>query len=178
QTLHRLGRGGLAMQAGTHDVAEQKFVEARQFAQGEGNPPKDFFNLWSAHVSLGWVCTLCNKPVDALAHLQKSLDHGETLPGFLNADRESHYLLTMAEAKILKNALAEAQTTINAAAALIQGFDLPRRQMQLRLTTASLRDAEGNGNEAQNLRNQAIQIALTNGFDASDIGRLKMAVFA
>ncbi|MGH7596351.1 MAG: hypothetical protein ACREOI_08355 [bacterium] len=178
QTLHRLGRGGLAMHAGTHDVAEQKFVEARQFAQGGGNPPKDFFNLWSAHVSLGWVCTLCNKPVDALAHLQKSLDHGETLPGFLNADRESHYSLTMAEAKILKNALAEAQTTINAAAALIQGFDLPRRQMQLRLTTASLRDAEGNGNEAQNLRNQAIQIALTNGFDASDIGRLKMAVFA
>jgi len=173
QTLHRLGRGGLAMHAGTHDVAEQKFVEARQFAQG-----KEFFNFWLALVSLGWVCVLRNKPDEALAHLQQSLEHGETLPGFLNADRKSHYLLILAEAKILKTALAEAQTAIDNAAALIQGFDLPRRNIQLLLTKASLCEAQPNNCDAQTLRHQAAQLALANGFEASDITRLKMAVFA
>ncbi len=91
------------MHAGTHDVAEQEFEEARQIAQGNA-----FFNLWCAYTSLGWVCVLRNKPDDALAHLQQSLEHGETLPGFLNADRKSHYFLVLAEVRILKNALADA----------------------------------------------------------------------
>lgn len=173
QTLHRMGRGGLAMHTGTHATAEQRFLEARQFAQG-----KDFFNLWTAYAGLGWVCVLCNKPDDALTHLQQALAHGETLAGFLNADRKSHYFLVLAEVRILRNELALAQTAIDNAEGLIQGFDLPRRQMQLLLTRASLREVQGNPVEAATLRTQAVQIALTNGFDASNIARLKMAVIA
>lgn len=180
QVLHRLGRGSLAMDGGEHEMAKQHFEEACQFAEsgGNGNPPKDFFNLWSAYVSLGWVCILRNTPDDTLTYLQQALTHGEALTGFLNADRMSHHFLILAEARVLKNELALAEAAIDSASGFIKDLDSPRRNIQLLLTKASLNDAQGNSATAQTLRAQAVQIALSNGFEASSLNRLKMAVFA
>lgn len=172
QTLHRLGSGSLAGHSGTHETAEQKFNDARQTAQG-----KAAFNLWTAYANLAWICAVRNKLVDALTYLQQALTYGATIDGFMNADRDSHCSLILAEIKTRQGDLAAAQAAIDRAAELIQGFDLPRRQMQLLLTKASLRVAQGNNTEAQLLRDQAIQNALLSGFDASDINRLKMALY-
>lgn len=173
QTLHRLGSGSLASHGGTHETAELRFIEARQTAQG-----KAAFNLWTAYANLAWICAVRSKSVDAVTYLQQAQTYGATIAGFMNADRSSHCSLILAEIKIRQDNLAAAEAAINDAADLIQGFDLPRRQIQLRLTKASLREAQGNDTDAELLRDQARQIALQNGFDASDIHRLKLAVFS
>lgn len=177
QALHRLEKGCLAMRAGTHETAEQRFEEARQLAHGGGNPPKDFYNVWNAYLSLGWVCTRRNKPAAALANLQQALTLGESLAGFLNADRWCHYYLVLAEARMANNELAAAQTALDSAEALLPDLDSPRRNMQRLLTKATLREAQGNSGEAQTCREQAVQIALANGFSTATIEQLKMAVF-
>ncbi|MCG3119994.1 MAG: hypothetical protein ALAOOOJD_02556 [bacterium] len=175
--LHRLEKGCLAMRAGTHETAEQRFEEARQFAQGEDSTPKEFYHVWNAYLSLGWVCTLRRKPDAALANVQQALIHGEALEDFLNADRWCHYYLVLAEARMAKNELAAAQTALDSAEARLQDLDSPRRNMQCLLTKATLREAQGNASEAQTCRDQAIQIALANGFSTATIALLKMAVF-
>lgn len=172
QALQRLGKGGLDMRNGTHAGAEQKYSEARQFAKG-----KDFFNFWMACASRGWVCIFRDKPDEALAHVQEAISHGETLTGFMNVDRRSYCFLLEAQAQILRNELALAQAALDSAETCMQGLDSPRRNMQLLLTKASLRAPQGNNGEAQTYRDQAIQLALTNGFDASNLDRLKMAIF-
>lgn len=172
QTLHRLGKGGLNMRNGAHADAEQRHIEARQLAQA-----KDFFNFWMACAGHGWVCISRNKPDEALAHVQEAIAHGNSLPGFLNADRSVYGLLLQAKARVLRNEPALAQAALDSAESSMQDLDSPRRTMQFLLAKASLREAQGNAAEAQTLRNQATELALMNGFDVSDFLRFEKAVF-
>lgn len=177
KTLYSLGKGYLALYAGDPQKAQQEFETARQSAQGNGNPPDDFFNLWSAYMSLA-LSYLKRTPHDtksALKCLQQARDHCQTGHGFDSVDREIHEDLIEAEAKIKKGLPDEARTAFTKAQNRRQdtSLDSPRRHIQLLFAKALLPE---NASQASQLRAQALQEALNNGFNPPNIGLLEILI--
>jgi hypothetical protein len=175
-----LGKGYLALHDGQPQTAKDEFKEACNCARGRGgnNLPDDFFNLWSAHVSIGLASLKGNDSDEARKNLDDARQHGAQKNFLNNSHRKIHDWLLDAEISILDRVDQQAETALRNADSALNGLASPRRRMQLLLTKASLREAQGNSSEAQTLRDQAIQIADDNGFDTSDIDLLKLAVFA
>lgn len=180
-TLYHLGKGYLALRAGQPKIAIAEFKEACNCAHGSGgsNLPDDFFNLWSAHMSLGLAYLKDSDSDAARVNLEDARQHGVKRNFLNNHHRKIHDWLLDAEISILDKVDQQAETAVRNAEDALNGMASPRRRMQLLLTKASLRDLKPKpGENPQTLRAEAIQIANVNGFNTSDIDKLKVAVFA
>jgi hypothetical protein len=179
--LYHLGKGYLALHAGQPQTAKIEFKEACNCARGRGgnNLPDDFFNLWSAHVSLGLACLKGSDSDEARTNLEEARQRGAERNFLNNPHRKIHDWLLDAEISILDKVEQQAETALRNAEGALNGLASPRRRMQLLLTKASLRELKPKaGEDPLTLRAEAIQIANDNGFDTSDIDQLKLAVFA
>jgi hypothetical protein len=181
KTLCHLGKGYWELYNNNLEKAKAEFEEARQCAlgQGSGNPPKDFFNLWSAYVSLGLVCEMLNQTDEALKHLNDSRKHGGQKKFLNNPDRAIHDCLIDAEIAILKKNETQAEEAITKAKATLAKslLDSPRREIQWRLTKASLCDLQKKDADAKRLRDEASARAREDGFSTSNIAQLKALIF-
>jgi hypothetical protein len=181
KTLWHLGKGYLALYKQKPDEAKTEFTKAYENAKGQGggNASQDFFNLWSAYVSLGIVCMILGQLNEALDYLSKSRQHGGGKNFLNNPDRAIHDSLIDAEIAILQTNETQAENAItNAVETLAQSrLDSPRREIQWRLTKASLYDLQKKDKDAQILRDEALALARDNGFNTTNIDQLKALIF-
>jgi tetratricopeptide (TPR) repeat protein len=181
KTLLHLGKGYLALYNQKPDEAKTEFTEACSNAQDQdgGNASKDFFNLWSAYMSLGIACMKLGQIAEALDYLNKSRQHGAGKDFLKNPDRAIHNKLMEAQIEILKKNAKQAEDAITEAQNIFTKslLDSPRREIQLLLTEASLRLLQGNADKAQELQNKALEQARKNGFNAPNVDLLAILIF-
>jgi hypothetical protein len=182
KTLLWLGKGYAALVNNLADQAEQNFEEARKNARGpDDNNPKDFFNLWSALVSLGLAGLKRKDAGKARNKLDEARQRGRQKDFLNNPDRKIHDFLVEAEIFIENKQFDQAEGLItNAKKEFDESrLDSPRRQIQWGLTNAYFleqRNLPGDKEKAQSLRKDALDLANAHGFYAADIDLLKTLI--
>lgn len=176
KTLYQMGKGYLALQAGDYPNAKASFYSALEYARGQhpNDAPNDFTNMWSAFMSLVLLGLKRNMPAQALNYLEEARKHGDKLLEFLNAGKKCYACLLAAEAHVQLNDRTAAWAALSQAQGFASGLGSPRRQIQLLFIEALLIDPPDNDTKYQ----QALQLARQNGFNNSDDGLVRLAIFS